>query len=167
VEGKRALDIGQSTGGFTHCLLLRGAQAVVGVEVGQAQIAPTLRGDSRVTTLEKQDIRALDPKRIAPPFEFFTVDLSFISLALVLPALPAFLAEFAEGVLLVKPQFEVGPDNVGSGGLVRDAALRDGAVERIRRVSADLGFTVAGEIKCPVLGSDGNQEYLMHLQWRA
>ena len=165
VDGQRALDVGQSTGGFSHCLLLHGAKEVVGVEVGQGQLAPSLRNDLRVVSLEKQDLRTLDPKRVAPSFLLFVVDLSFISLTLVLPPLRAFLARGAEGVLLVKPQFEAGPDNVGSGGIVRDAAVRERAVERIRQVSRDLGFTVAGTIPSPVLGGDGNEEFLMHLKW--
>lgn len=166
VKGRRALDVGQSSGGFTHCLLLAGAAAVVGVEVGQGQLASTLRADSRVSTLERQDIRALSPERVAPPFSLFVVDLSFISLSLVLPCLPAFLAPGAEGVLLVKPQFEVGPDKVGSGGIVRDAAARENAVERIRQVSEQNGFTVTGNITSPVTGGDGNQEFLLHLRLR-
>lgn len=166
VKGRRALDVGQSTGGFTHCLLLAGADAVVGVEVGQGQLAPALRADARVTTLEKQDIRTLAPERIAPPFGLFVVDLSFISLTHVLPSLPAFLDPGAEGVVLVKPQFEVGPDRVGSGGIVRDAAAREDAVERIRRVSEQHALTVAGEIPSPVAGGDGNQEFLLHLRHR-
>lgn len=166
VKGKRALDVGQSTGGFTHCLLLAGASAVVGVEVGLGQLAPSLRTDPRVSTFEKQDIRALSPECVAPPFSLFVVDLSFISLSLVLPRLPAFLAPGAEGVLLVKPQFEVGPDKVGSGGIVRDAAAREDAVERIRQVSEQNGFTVTGNISSPVAGGDGNQEFLLHLRLR-
>lgn len=163
-NGRRALDVGQSTGGFTHCLLLRGASAVVGVEVGTAQLAPSLRADPRVTCLEKQDIRTLPPVRVAPPFSLFVVDLSFVSLALIVPALKPFLAAGAEGVLLVKPQFEVGPDNVGSGGIVRDAAARERAVERIRQVSEQSGFTVAGTIASPVTGGDGNIEFLVYLR---
>lgn len=165
VKGLRALDIGQSTGGFSHCLLLEGASAVVGVEVGQGQLAASLKNDPRVTCFEKSDIRRLDPKQVAPSFSFFVVDLSFISLTLVLPSLPRFLEKGAEGVLLVKPQFEVGPDKVGSGGIVRDAAAREHALGRVRRVSEELGFTVAGEMRSPVTGGDGNVEFLLHLKW--
>ncbi len=165
VKGLRALDIGQSTGGFSHCLLLNGAGSIVGVDVGTGQLATSLKSDPRVTCFEKTDIRSLDPKRAAPPFPFFVVDLSFISLTLVLPALPRFLEKGAEGVLLVKPQFEVGPDKVGSGGIVRDAAARERAVERVRRLSEELGFTVAGETESPITGGDGNVEFLLHLRW--
>jgi 23S rRNA (cytidine1920-2'-O)/16S rRNA (cytidine1409-2'-O)-methyltransferase len=164
VRGRRALDIGQSTGGFTHCLLLRGAGAVVGVDVGHDQLAEPLRRDPRVASLEKQDIRTLRLEQVAPPFELFVVDLSFISLKHVLPGLERLLAPRAEGVLLVKPQFEVGPDKIGSGGIVRDAAAREAAVEDIRAFCGEKGFTVAGIISSPITGGEGNQEFLFHLR---
>lgn len=164
VKGLRALDVGQSTGGFTHCLLRRGANEVVGVEVGRDQLAEELRGDSRVHTHEKQDIRLLAPELVGAPFAFFVVDLSFISLSLVLPVLPRFLNAHAEGIVLVKPQFEVGPDHIGSGGIVRDAAARERALELVRLNCRENGFTVAGSIPSPVMGGDGNQEFLFYLK---
>lgn len=167
VAGLRALDVGQSTGGFTHCLLLRGAASVVGVDVGAGQLAASLREDSRVSYLEKQDIRLLAPERIAPPFSFFVVDLSFISLALILPVLPAFLRPGACGVVLVKPQFEVGPDRIGSGGIVRDAAAREWALGNIKQISEKHGFTVTGEMESAVTGGDGNVEFLLRLERRS
>lgn len=164
VAGHRVLDIGQSTGGFTDCLLKRGASAVVGIEVGQGQLDPSLRADARVSTVEKQDIRKLAPERIAPSFDRFVIDVSFISLRLVLPALPPFLSEVAEGVMLFKPQFEVGPDKIGSGGIVRDAAAREAALAEFESLCPSWGFTVAGKIPSPVKGGDGNLEVLLHLK---
>jgi 23S rRNA (cytidine1920-2'-O)/16S rRNA (cytidine1409-2'-O)-methyltransferase len=164
VAGARAFDVGQSAGGFTDCLLRHGASAVVGVDVGTAQLAPLLREDVRVAALEKQDIRTLAPERVAPPFGLFVVDVSFLSLGHVLPVLPRFLSAGAEGVVLVKPQFEVGPSAVGSGGIVRDAAAREGAVRHVRLLCEENGFTVAGEIPSPVSGGDGNLEVLLHLR---
>ncbi|MGZ3668905.1 MAG: TlyA family RNA methyltransferase [Bdellovibrionota bacterium] len=163
VAGVRALDVGQSTGGFTHCLLLGGASKVVGVDVGTGQLAEALRSDPRVIALEKQDIRTLDPSAVAPLFTFFVVDLSFVSVSHILPALTRFLAPGAQGVVLVKPQFEVGRENIGSGGIVRDAAARERAVRDVRLLCEENGFTVAGEIPSPVSGGDGNQESLLHL----
>jgi 23S rRNA (cytidine1920-2'-O)/16S rRNA (cytidine1409-2'-O)-methyltransferase len=164
VEGKRILDVGQSTGGFSDCLLRAGASSVVGIEVGQGQLAESLRSDPRVTVLEKQDIRTVDAESIAPLFELAVADLSFISLRLVLPSLPALLSPNAELILLVKPQFEVGPENVGSGGIVRSAAIREAAVAKVEELCALNGFTVAGKIPSPLEGGDGNQEFLLHLR---
>lgn len=163
VAGRRALDVGQSTGGFTHCLLMNGAAEVVGVEVGHGQIAEALRGDPRVRTLEHQDIRGLKPE--IGNFSICVVDLSFISLSLVIPKLPAFLEQGADVILLVKPQFEVGPENLGSGGIVRDPKLREGALKKVEQACRDAGFTVAGFADSPVEGGDGNREYLLHLRW--
>lgn len=163
VGGRRALDVGQSTGGFTHCLLMNGAAEVVGVEVGHGQIADALRGDPRVRPLEHQDIRELKPE--IGNFSICVVDLSFISLSLVIPKLPAFLEKGADVVLLVKPQFEVGPENLGSGGIVRDPKLREGALKKVEQACRDAGFTVAGFADSPVEGGDGNREYLLHLRW--
>jgi len=167
VEGKRVLDLGQSTGGFTHCLLEAGAAEVVGVEVGHGQLAPSLRDDPRVKCFENQDIRKLPPESLRPGFSLCVVDLSFISLRLVMPHLPPFLLPGADMVLLVKPQFEVGPGNVGSGGIVRDAKMRAQALSAVEKICRELGFTVAGSIPSPVEGSDGNREFLLHLQWHS
>ncbi len=163
VGGARVLDVGQSTGGFTHCLLLRGAESIFGVDVGTGQLAPLLRNNPAVTFLEKQDIRTLEPAAAGTPFSFFVVDLSFVSLSLILPVLPLFLAERAQGIVLVKPQFEVGPDRIGSGGIVRDAAAREWALDHVRKSCTANGFTVAGEIPSPVSGGDGNLEFLLKL----
>jgi 23S rRNA (cytidine1920-2'-O)/16S rRNA (cytidine1409-2'-O)-methyltransferase len=167
VTGVRALDIGQSTGGFTHCLLLRGALQVTGVDVGQGQLAPSLKEDSRVVCLEHQDIRRLNPSDAGAPFSLVVMDLSFISLGLVIPVLPAFLAADAHVVALVKPQFEVGREGVGSGGIVRDATLREAALLKVEELCCVNGFTVTGKIPSPIEGGDGNQEFLLHLRWRS
>jgi 23S rRNA (cytidine1920-2'-O)/16S rRNA (cytidine1409-2'-O)-methyltransferase len=166
-EGQRAIDIGQSTGGFTHCLLLRGAREVVGVEVGQGQLASSLKEDSRVRCFEHQDIRRLLPADAGAPFSLGVMDLSFISLRLVIPVLPPFLAPAADVVALVKPQFEVGPEGVGSGGIVRNTALREAALLKVEELCSLTGFTVAGKIVSPIEGGDGNQEFLLHLRWRS
>jgi 23S rRNA (cytidine1920-2'-O)/16S rRNA (cytidine1409-2'-O)-methyltransferase len=167
VAGKRALDVGQSTGGFTHCLLREGAAEVVGVEVGHGQLAPSLKEDARVKCIENQDIRELSPDAVKPSFSLCVADLSFISLRLVLPCLPPFLKLGADVVALVKPQFEVGPRKVGSGGIVRDAKMRAEALSAVEKICRELGFTVAGSIPSPVEGSDGNQEFLLHLRWHS
>lgn len=164
VSGRRALDVGQSTGGFTHCLLMRGAASVVGVEVGHGQLAPSLAGDPRVVLIERQDIRELDPAKLGERFDLCVADLSFISLELVLPALPAFLLPHADLVLLVKPQFEVGPGEIGGGGIVRDPAARAGALAKVEKLCSLRGFTVAGKMESPLTGGDGNVEYLLYLR---
>lgn len=167
VKGMRALDIGQSTGGFTDCLLQAGAEEIVGVDVGIGQLDPRLRDSRRVKFLEKMDIRQLDPVTVRAPFSLFVADLSFISLTLVLPTITRFLAKPSDGIILVKPQFELSPDGIGSGGIVRNAALRESALARVLGAAKDLGFTVAGSIPSPVHGGDGNQEYLVHLRWHS
>lgn len=167
VQGLRVLDVGQSAGGFTDCLLRAGAAEVVGVDVGTAQLAPSLRQDPRVRALEKLDIRQAQPEDLGAPFSFFVADLSFISATLALPAITRFLEKTAEGIILVKPQFELDPEAIGSGGIVRDAALREKALARVVDSATQLRFTVAGSIPCPVQGGDGNQEYLVHLRWRS
>jgi len=165
VAGARALDVGQSTGGFTHCLLLRGAREVVGIDVGSAQLHETLRSDPRVTAFENLDLRQASLERLGPPFGLFVADLSFISLTLVLPFLPRLLEARAQGVVLVKPQFELSQGLVGSGGIVRDAAAREEALARVCRAAEECGFTVAGKAPSPVSGGDGNQEFLLHLHF--
>lgn len=163
-EGARALDVGQSTGGFTHCLLRRGAAEVVGVEVGHGQLASELAANPKVKSFEHSDIRTMALEALGGRFSLCVVDLSFISLRLVLPALPKFLLPEANVVLLVKPQFEVGPDLVGSGGIVRDPELRSAAVREVEKVAHACGFTVAGVFPSPIQGGDGNQEIFLYLK---
>jgi 23S rRNA (cytidine1920-2'-O)/16S rRNA (cytidine1409-2'-O)-methyltransferase len=166
-EGKRVLDIGQSTGGFTDCLLHQGASSIVGIEVGHSQLDPKLRGDPRVRCLEKTDIRLLDPDLVAPRFSLVVIDLSFISLNLVLPAVCKFLDEMADVIALVKPQFELDSSKVGGGGIVRREEDRLKVIEVRKRFCEDLGFTVAGEFLSSITGGDGNQETFLHLKWHS
>jgi len=161
--GKLCLDVGASTGGFTDCLLQRGARMVVAVDVGRGQLSDTLRQDSRVTILEQTDIRVLTPEAFGVPAQLAVCDVSFISLALVLPAIHDLLWSGGEAVVLIKPQFEVGPHRVGKGGIVKDAKARLEAIEKVIFAAKLIGFTVLDIITSPVTGGDGNREYLLHL----
>ncbi len=163
VAGKRALDAGLSTGGFTDCLLQRGAAHVIGVDVGYGQVAEKVRTDARVTVMERTNLRHLEPGQLAYAPELVTLDVSFISLALVLGAVRALVAPGAEVVALVKPQFEVGKGNVGKGGIVRDPALHRMALEQVAEAARQCGFARRGVIASPITGTDGNREFLMHL----
>jgi 23S rRNA (cytidine1920-2'-O)/16S rRNA (cytidine1409-2'-O)-methyltransferase len=164
VAGRRCLDAGASTGGFTDVLLRAGAAQVVAVDVGYGQLAWPLRSDERVTVLDRVNVRHLRPEQVAPPPELVTADLSFISLTLVLPALAAAAASDADFVLLVKPQFEVGKGRVGAGGVVRDPALRAGAVTAVAAAAARCGLGVAGITASPLPGPAGNVEYFLWLR---
>jgi 23S rRNA (cytidine1920-2'-O)/16S rRNA (cytidine1409-2'-O)-methyltransferase len=163
VAGRRCLDAGASTGGFTDVLLRAGAAQVVAVDVGYGQLAWPLRSDGRVTVLDRVNVRHLRPEQVAPPPELVTADLSFISLSLVLPALAAAAAPGADFVLLVKPQFEVGKGRVGAGGVVRDPALRAEAVAAVAAAAARCGLGVAGITASPLPGPAGNVEYFLWL----
>ena len=164
VAGRRCLDAGASTGGFTDVLLRAGAAHVVAVDVGYGQLAWSLRSDPRVTVLDRVNVRQLTPEQVAPPPRLVTADLSFISLTLVLPALAACAAPDADFVLLVKPQFEVGKGNVGAGGVVKDPALRAAAVESVAAAAWPLGLGVAGIVASPLPGPSGNVEYFLWLR---
>jgi 23S rRNA (cytidine1920-2'-O)/16S rRNA (cytidine1409-2'-O)-methyltransferase len=164
VAGRRCLDAGASTGGFTDVLLRAGAANVVAADVGYGQLAWSLRADPRVTVLDRVNVRGLQPAQVAPPPEVVTADLSFISLTQVLPALAACAAPDADFVLLVKPQFEVGKGNVGAGGVVRDPGLRAGAVASVAQAGLDLGLGTAGVTASPLPGPAGNVEYFLWLR---
>jgi 23S rRNA (cytidine1920-2'-O)/16S rRNA (cytidine1409-2'-O)-methyltransferase len=164
VAGRRCLDAGASTGGFTDVLLRAGAAHVVAADVGYGQLAWALRTDPRVTVLDRVNVRALQPEHVAPPPGVVTADLSFISLTLVLPALAACAEPGADFVLLVKPQFEVGKGNVGKGGVVRDPQLRIAAVTAVAAAAAGLGLGVAGVTASPLPGPSGNVEYFLWLR---
>jgi 23S rRNA (cytidine1920-2'-O)/16S rRNA (cytidine1409-2'-O)-methyltransferase len=164
VTGRRALDAGASTGGFTDVLLAAGAGHVIAADVGYGQLAWPLRTDPRVTVLDRVNVRALRPEQVAPAPELVTADLSFISLTLVLPALAAAAAPDADFVLLVKPQFEVGKGNVGAGGVVRDPELRAAAVTAVADAAAGLGLGVRGVTASPLPGPSGNVEYFLWLR---
>lgn len=158
--GMRALDVGASTGGFTDCLLQRGAAHVLAIDVGHSQMHSRLRLDPRVDVHERVNARHLDPAAFPGPFDLFVVDVSFISLALVLPAIDA-CAPAADGLLLVKPQFEVGRDHVGKGGVVRDDALRAEAVDGVAAAAAALGRRERGRVDSAVAGPKGNREIFL------
>jgi 23S rRNA (cytidine1920-2'-O)/16S rRNA (cytidine1409-2'-O)-methyltransferase len=163
VAGKRCLDAGASTGGFTDVLLRAGAAHVVAVDVGYGQLAWPLQTDGRVTVLDRVNIRSLTPEQVAPPPELVVADLSFISLTLVLPALVRCAAPDADFALMVKPQFEVGRERAG-GGVVRDPELRAAAVTGVANTAASLGLGVAGITASPLPGPSGNVEYFLWLR---
>jgi 23S rRNA (cytidine1920-2'-O)/16S rRNA (cytidine1409-2'-O)-methyltransferase len=163
VEGRVCLDVGASTGGFTDCLLARGARRVHAVDVGHGQLHPRLREDARVTVWEGVNARHLDPARFADRPTLATIDVSFISLDKVLPAVARCLADPAEIVALVKPQFEVGRGQVGKGGVVRAAEARRDAVRGVARAAAGIGLRVAGIAPSVLHGPKGNREVFLHL----
>jgi len=163
VAGKRCLDAGASTGGFTDVLLRAGAAHVLAVDVGYGQLAWSLQTDERVTVLDRVNVRNLTPEQVAPPPELVVADLSFISLTMVLPALAACAAGGADFLLMVKPQFEVGKEKAGSG-VVRDPELRAAAVASVASAAAGVGLGVAGVSASPLPGPSGNVEYFLWLR---
>jgi 23S rRNA (cytidine1920-2'-O)/16S rRNA (cytidine1409-2'-O)-methyltransferase len=161
-EGLAALDIGASTGGFTEVLLRRGARRVFGVDVGHGQLHQRLAADPRVVNLEGVNARDLKAVRIGEPVAAITADVSFISLKLALPPALALATEDAWGIFLVKPQFEVGRDHIGKGGIVRDETVARAIVDDIAEwLKAEMGWAVDGIIASPIEGGDGNREYLV------
>ncbi|HUS65609.1 MAG TPA: TlyA family RNA methyltransferase [Kofleriaceae bacterium] len=160
------LDIGASTGGFTDLLLRRGAARAYAVDVGYGQLAWSLRQDPRVVVLERENVRYLDPAKIPEPCDLAVVDVSFISLTLVLPKIAELMGPPPGKpiVCLVKPQFEVGKGQVGKGGVVRDPDARAGALDRVRDFAAQHGFAVGDAIDSPIAGPAGNLEYLLLLR---
>jgi 23S rRNA (cytidine1920-2'-O)/16S rRNA (cytidine1409-2'-O)-methyltransferase len=165
VRGKTCLDIGQSTGGFTDCLLQAGAAAVVGVDVGHSQLHPKLAADPRVTGIEGLNARELLKSAVAVRrYNLIVGDLSFISLTLVLPQLPALLEPDGDMLLLVKPQFEVGPEHVGKGGIVRDTALYPQVEAKLRQAAEAAGLRVVDYFDSPIAGTDGNREFFIWMK---
>ena len=164
VEGKRCLDAGASTGGFTDVLLRRGAEKVVAVDVGYGQLAWELRQDPRVVIHDRTNIRHLTGDVIGDPIDLVVADLSFISLTLVLPALAAVSKPEADFVVMVKPQFEVGREKLGAGGVVRDPALRKAAVIEVADSAYDVGLGTLGIAASPLPGPAGNVEYFLWLR---
>ncbi|MGH7779420.1 MAG: TlyA family RNA methyltransferase [Candidatus Binataceae bacterium] len=160
VEGRRALDVGASTGGFTDVLLKRGATHVIALDVGYGQILERLRVDPRVSVLDRANIRHVSPADLPYAPDLVTIDTSFISLKLVLPAALALAAAKVEVIALIKPQFEVGKGKVGKGGIVRDATVRTAAVEAIMTFARAMGLAVDGPLESPIEGAKGNREYL-------
>jgi len=160
--GRTCLDIGSSTGGFSQVLLSQGAAGIIAVDTGRDQFHASLRGDPRVTLMEGTDVRRLTTGDLPAIPDLAVIDVSFISLTLVLPAATALLAPGAELVALVKPQFEVGRAHVGKNGIVTDEAARDAAILRVRGEAEQLGWRIAGQIDSPIAGGDGNREVLIH-----
>ena len=161
LHGKTALDVGASTGGFTDCLLQHGVQKVFAVDVGYGQLAWKLRQDPRVVVIERVNIRAMAPSLIPEPVDIAVIDVSFISLTKVIPSILNFLKPDAAMVALIKPQFEVGKEQVGKGGIVRDETARMTAVKNIEDFIRGLGLEVEGIVPSPITGQDGNNEYLV------
>ena len=160
VEGRRALDVGASTGGFTDVLLKRGAAHVIALDVGYGQILERLRVDPRITVIDRTNIRRVTPGELPYAPDLVTIDASFISLKLVIPAALALAAAKAQVIALIKPQFEVGKGKVGKGGIVRDAVARMKAVEGVMEFARALGLAVDGPLESPIEGAKGNREYL-------
>jgi len=161
VHNKVCLDIGASTGGFTDCLLQRGAARVYAVDVGKGQLDWKLRNDPRVVLREEMNARFLRPEDIGEPVDFAAVDVSFISATLIVPRLPAVLRPTADFVILVKPQFEVGRGLVGKGGVVKEPELHRAACQRVAEAVSSLGYRTH-LIESPILGAEGNREFLLH-----
>ncbi|OGC12011.1 hypothetical protein A3K48_06000 [candidate division WOR-1 bacterium RIFOXYA12_FULL_52_29] len=169
-EGRTALDIGASTGGFTDCLLQRGAARVFAIDVAYGQFAWKLRQDPRVVVVERTNVRYLTREELYQPSRggldpatIAVIDVSFISLGKVLPAVYNLLAERAEVIALIKPQFEARREQVGRGGIVRDEAVRREVVDKVKAEAERLGFKVNGVIQSPIEGAEGNVEFLIYL----
>jgi len=165
VSGKICLDIGASTGGFTDCLLAHGARRVYAIDVTTEQMAWRLRQDARVKQI-KENARNLRTEQVPEQVDLVTVDVSFISVAKVLPAVVATAGPHAEYLILVKPQFELDRGDVGKGGIVRDAALHERAIERVRAAAETAGLRVEGVRPSRVTGAEGNQEFFLHARKR-
>ncbi len=165
VKGARTVDLGSSTGGFTDCLLQAGAAAVVAVDVGYGQLDFRLREDERVTVLERTNVRLLDSNQIAGSMDLVVADLSFISLTLVMDVIAGLVGSDGEAVVLVKPQFEVGRDQVSRGGVVDDPDLWRQAIDRVMDSAARVGLAASGLAVSPLRGAvAGNREFLLHVQ---
>ena len=160
---KVCMDIGASTGGFTDCMLQNGADRVYSIDVGYGQLAWKLRQDARVVNLERTNIRYVTEEQVPEPIDFFSVDVSFISLKLVLPVACRLLKEHGHGVCLIKPQFEAGREKVGKKGVVRDKAVHLEVIEQVLAFTREIGFSVLGLDFSPVKGPEGNIEYLMYI----
>ncbi len=164
VEGRTAVDIGASTGGFTHCLLLRGAAKVYAVDVGYGQLDWSLRTDPRVVCMEKTNIRYLSPERIPDAVSLVVIDASFISLRKVLEPALALLEGHGDLIALIKPQFEVGPREVGKGGVVKESSLHKRVLQDIIAFAQSLDVAIGGTTESPIKGPKGNTEFFIHLK---
>ena len=164
-RGRHALDVGASTGGFTDVLLQRGAASVIALDVGRGQLDWRLRTDPRVVVREGVNARALTAGDVPHTVSLVTIDVAFISLRLILPALPPFLPPGADVVALVKPQFEAGRDEVGKHGLVTDSAVHEAVIARVTEAAASSGLARLGMTPSPITGATGNQEFFLHLRY--
>jgi len=164
VSGLVAIDVGSSTGGFSDCLLQAGAQKVYAVDVGYGQLAWKLQQDPRVVSMEKTNIRNLQPSQLAAVPDLAVIDASFIPLARVLPATIALVRPGGIIIALIKPQFEAGKGEVGKGGIVRDPAVHEKVIADVRQTALELGLSVGGICESPITGADGNREFLIMLQ---
>lgn len=164
LKDKITMDIGASTGGFTDCMLQNGAKKVYSIDVGYGQLAWKLRNDERVVNLERTNMRKVTTEQVPDKIDFFSVDVSFISLRLILPVAVKLLADNGEAVCLIKPQFEAGREKVGKKGVVRDPKVHAGVVESIYRFCLENGFDVLGLDYSPIKGPEGNIEYLIYLR---
>jgi len=164
VKGLTLLDAGASTGGFTDCLLQRGAEKVIAVDVGYGQLHWKIRQDPRVTVLEKTNIRYLTPDDLQEPINGAVIDVSFISLRIVVPPVSELLRKESFIIALIKPQFEVERHQVGKGGVVRDQSLHEEVIKKLSTFFEDLDWTVMGHIPSPLLGPKGNREFLIYLK---
>ena len=164
LEGKVCADIGASTGGFTDCMLQNGAKKVYSIDVGYGQLAWKLRNDERVVNLERTNMRKVTREQVPDEIDFFSVDVSFISLKLILPVARQLMAENAQAVCLIKPQFEAGREKVGKKGVVRDPAVHIEVVQNIFNFCLENGFDVLNLDYSPIKGPEGNIEYLIHLR---
>lgn len=163
LENKVCMDIGASTGGFTDCMLQSGAEKVYAVDVGYGQLAWSLRTDERVVNLERTNVRYLDHDKVPEEVDFISVDVSFISLTLVLPVVYSFLKNDGSAVCLIKPQFEAGKDKVGKKGVVRDMSVHHEVIKKVSDFAKERGFSIEGLTYSPVKGPEGNIEYLIYL----
>ena len=166
-SGKRALDVGASTGGFTDVLLRRGAAGVIALDVGRAQLDWRIRSDARVTVVEGVNARSLTAADVPSPVDLVVIDVSFISLGHIFPALPPFLAPGADIVALVKPQFEAGREQVGKRGIVSDPAVHAEVLERVTAQAAAAGLRRVAMVPSAITGATGNQEFFIHLKLRS
>ena len=165
LDQKTCMDVGASTGGFTDCMLQKGAKKVYSIDVGDCQLAWKLRNDERVVNLERTNMRKVTSEQVPDKIDFFSVDVSFISLKLILPVARRLMADNAEAVCLIKPQFEAGREKVGKKGVVRDPAVHAEVVQNIFDFCLENGFDVLNIDFSPIKGPEGNIEYLIHLRY--
>ncbi len=165
-RGKRCIDVGASSGGFTDCLLQNGAGSVTAVDSGSGQMVPSLRADAKVTCIENFNARYMSKDDFGEPFDMAVMDVSFISATYIIPAVRDVLSEDADFICLVKPQFEVGRAALGKGGIVKSRAARESALKKVVDFAKSIGFSAEKNIESPIKGGDGNTEYLVHFKAR-